>query len=248
MGREFGPRGPLSMQQRRAPAIRFPGPSGQGLDRGSASLTNTQGWSFSFWMFREASQQQYIFAAGTLRQLIQLLNPGVLHFSSQNAALGASFACETVANQFVPQERWQHACGYVDTAVLNDTGMFINGASVALNIIGFVQGDSLFHNNGGLSMGNQVGLGSATRGLVARVSQAAIWPRKIDWGVPSNMALVRRLDGKAVVLPDNGNIDGLGNADYCVNKPLRQAHVSGGTGGNFVAATAGMIAVDGPEI
>ena len=231
-----------------APAVLFPGTVDEGFDRSGSDVgvTDTQALSVSLWLRRDtAGRERVMFSAGA-SIFAELQADGSFFVSFQNTLGAGGFGFSLAAGLLPGDSVWRHLCFYCNLAVADDHLILLNGVDVTPGSVTHTVGETFNHTVSGFALGAQVGLGGV-RHLAAALSQLGFWNRKIDWGVPGDLALVYD-GGKAVLLPDDGDIDGNGAADYVFNKALATAHVNGGNANNWAAATSGLSDTAGPAI
>lgn len=232
-----------------APAVDFPGTDGEYFNwqNSSAGLTDTSTLSLTFWIRRDSTGiNQRIFRSGSIREQLSTAGSNTIGLVLANSSGTTVFNWTSSVDRVQANSEWIHVCGYVNLATANDYTFFIDGVQDANVAITFVTGGVIDHTASGIALGGVPTLG--TQSLNGGLSLLAIWDRKIDWNVSANLELVRSSDGKALFIQNDGNIDGLGAADYVFNKTLPTAHVNDGDANDWQPATSGLAEVSGPEM
>ena len=228
-----------------APAVAFPGTSGEGYDRGShVSIVDTSAWSFSGFIYPSGTGNRVVFIGAGTRKEVLITSGGQVRLQLKNLAGTTIFSWTSTTT--LTADAWNDVQAYANLAVADDFYVQINGTQDATAASTFLTGETIDNIGGRPAVGGNVALG--LQNFNGRLSNCAQWNRKIDWSAPATSALVRSAAGKCVQLPNDGNIDGGGLADHVFNKPRDMAHQNGGLGGDWATATAGLSDADGPEL
>jgi len=214
-----------------APAVDFDGAAGSGFDDSgsNAGLTDGKELSWSFWIRRDTTGTPTILSSSRKAMVLQTTDR--VDFLFQNAAGGVVYRWISANNAVPTEDVWHHVCGWVNTAATDDYDNYIDGVQDSTVATTFVL-DGIFRNQ---DVGSAIGQNWTTgaSNLDGGLSQLALWERKIDWSNSSTIELVRTSDGKAVVLPDDGDIDSGGAAAYVFNKDEANAHTNDGTANDW---------------
>lgn len=234
-----------------APAVDFDGVSGTGFDHANSNtgLADTDGLSFSGWVRRDDAVLAAAFEAEipveVTRFLLSFDTASRIRVQIFNAAGTRVF--HLVTGAVLPiSANWVHLAFFVDMTTLNDFELYVDNVLDGTAASTFTTGETFDHTSLGYAIGNEPGLSDAAP-FDGALSQWAFWPRKIDWGIAATMELVRSSGGGAIVLPDDGNIDAGGTADYVFNKVAATAHQNGGDANDW-AAGVGVSDAVGPTL
>jgi len=231
-----------------ADAVDFPGSTSEGFDRSgnNTGVADTAFISVSLWVIKDSNTGLYIIRSSGDRRLIQRANTDTFRVILRNGAGTAVFDWSGTNNVLPADGNWHHIAFYVDLSTATPDYYFVvDGTEDTATASTATGTETIDHTDSGFAIGNQVLLGAAS--WDGGISNLGVWPRKIDWSVGATLALVYS-GGKCVELPDDGNIDAGGTADYVFNKATSTAHQNGGDASDWGSATGGLSDRQGPEI
>lgn len=231
-----------------APAVDFDGAAGSGFDSAGSNtgLSDTKEASASFWIRRDSSAADIIYRAETSANMdCFAITSENIRIRYESSASDPVLTYQTASGDLPVSANWQHVCWFLNSAV-PEFEIYIDGVEITDGTTTDLVLDRIIdHTSNGIALGNSAGLGGSSI-FDGGLSQFAHWNRKIDWGVSSTLELVRTASGNAVILPDDGDIDSGGAADFVFNKDEATAHQNGGNADDW-GAGVGTSDTTGPD-
>ena len=234
-----------------APAVNIPIiPSNQGFNNSGTDngVVDSEFFTYSFWAKNiTGGNGRYIIASDFPDIRIQLAGTDKYNIILRANNSFFRLSWESDANAMPVDTTWRHYCGWYD-GVNVTTKHFQDGVedtNGTISVLSGTEGNGIDFTDSGIAIGADTNLGAVFGG---DISQLAIWNHKIDWSTSANIELVRSSTGKPVILPDDGNIGGLGAGIWVFNKGKDDGHINDGLADNWSNATANITDVQGPAI
>ena len=228
-----------------APAVHIPDISGNGFDQSGTNngVTDSSFFTYSFWVKNiTGGSGKYITDNDNDRLSIKLSTNNTYQITLKASSSAVGLLWTSAVNAMPTNNTWRHYCGWYD-GVNVTAKQFQEGVEDVTAPSLLISRSLDFTGNGMTVGGNENFLQSSFGG---DISQFAIWDRKIDWSTSANIELVRSSTGGAIILPNNGDIDGLGAGIWIMNKGNADGHINSGLADNWSPATSGMSDAIGP--